>query len=71
MKVKALRDIAGGYGFCKEGEVMNISEGAAKELSEAGLVEIVGEAKDEPEQDSEEQKQKRGKGATVRISNAK
>jgi hypothetical protein len=72
MKVQALRDIAGGYGFCPEGGVMNITEAAAKELEAVGLVKIIGEAKDEPEIDSEAEKEKRAKkGSTVRIKDAK
>lgn len=71
MKVKALRDIAGGYGFCPIGGVMNITEAAAKELEQAGLVEIVGEAApEEPEVDSEKEREKRAKKPSVRLKNA-
>lgn len=76
MKVQALRDIAGSYGFCSEGQVINISAGVAKELENAGLVKVLGDGDDnEPEADSEKEQINRAKAASgkssVKLKNAK
>ena len=68
MKIKALRSISGAYGMLNEGQTTNVSSGLANELSDAGLVEIVGEAEEgEAEADAEKE---RIKGSTVKVSSA-
>lgn len=57
-KIKANQTIAGDYGKLNTGEEATISNKLAKELSELGLVEILGPS-DDPEADSEEARRKR------------